>query len=271
MIQFYWICIFLSGCYLTNAQSIHADKLVEEEAYKEAALAYERMFFNATKSSEKQHALIQKASCYKQLGDYEKALKALNRIRRIKNDSVKYYVNQQKLLLNYMNQEFQGARLALLKLKNSEKPDTLVTVIDFFTQLELLTWDEARLNLNANHAQMGLSKESIAYILPKKLRPKSPDKADNLSLLPGLGQWYAGYFWKGVLSGAIQTGLTGFSVYSLYKGYFFTGALTGVAGFYTFYLGGARYARNLAIQKNEETISEIKDRFYEKSTIGSLE
>ncbi len=99
-------------------------------------------------------------------------------------------------------------------------------VLEVLVNIDLGNWDFVRSELLANKTDFNLSEEAIADILPEKTKLKNPQKAYNLSLLPGIGQWYAGYFWKGVLSGGIQTTLGLFSIYSLVNGYFFSGTLS---------------------------------------------
>ncbi|HMP99928.1 MAG TPA: hypothetical protein PKC24_09120, partial [Cyclobacteriaceae bacterium] len=90
---------------------------------------------------------------------------------------------------------------------------------------------------------------------------KNPKKAQNLSLvIPGSGQMYAGFPLKGLFSLTVQAGLVYFSVESFLNAYYLSGVFTGVALFYMFYNGGARYAAKLATQNNEKVVQSFNDK-----------
>lgn len=264
MIRYYWICIFLCACLWTEAQEDKANDLMEADRFSEAAVALERAIFESDDLQQKNRLLLRKAQCYKSLGDYESGIRNLKRIRFTNSDSLKRAVAYETLLLHYLNGEYQEAysRVVRIQSQQAETPETLV--LSFLVHVDLERWEEARNLLADREDVFAFSESDIAFILPAKWKPKSPDKANSLSLLPGIGQWYAGYFWKGVLSGGIQTLLGVFSIYSLVEGYILTGTLTGVSLFYTFYLGGARHAGELAVRKNQERANAIKSRFFEK-------
>lgn len=264
MHRYCWICIFLCGYLWTNAQEQNAYELMGEGQYQEAALAFERALFDSKDIQERNLFLILKSQCYKALGDYEAGIRNLKRVRFLNSDSLKQAVDYETVLLHYLNHDFQEAysRIVRIKAKQTETKETLI--LSFLVNVDLQKWEEARELLISQDSVFQFDQSDIDYILPPKWKLKDPDKAFNLSLLPGIGQWYAGYFWRGVLSGSIQLVLGVFSIYSLVEGYFFSGTLTGVALFYTFYLGGARYASQLALRKNHERSEIMKERFFEK-------
>lgn len=264
MRRYCWICIFLCGSLWTKGQENKAYEFMGAGQYQEAALAFERAIFDSKDIQAKNLFLILKAQCYKALGDYEAGIRNLQRIRFLNSDSLKQAVNYETVLLHYLNHEYQEAysRLVRAQAQGQETKETLL--LSFLVNVDLQKWDAARELLIDQDSVFQFGPEDIAYIVPAKWKLKDPNKAFNLSLLPGIGQWYAGYFWKGVLSGSIQVGLGLFSIYNLIEGYFFSGTLTGVALFYTFYLGGARYASQLAERKNHERSEIIKKRFFER-------
>lgn len=268
MIRYYWICIFLCGYFWTKGQEKLAYQLMAQEQYPKAALAFERAFFEAKDMQERNRFLMLKAQCYKAIGDYEAGIRNLQRVRYLRGDSLKRAVNYEMILLYYLHGALADAQSRLIRMQATGGMSQEMLLLSFLVNVEQGKWAEARQLLMEQDTVFQLSPEDIEYILPEKLKLKDPRKAYNLSLLPGIGQWYAGYFWKGVLSGGIQALLGAFSIYSLVEGYFFTGTLTGVALFYTFYLGGARYAETLANRKNEERAGQIKERFFEKYDPG---
>lgn len=220
-----------------------------------SALAFERLAFEAPDNTAKAEYLLKKAFCYKAISEYDKALEILGRIRRPKSDTLKDLISYEKVLLHYLNGDYSSSNNEILriKLKSESYLDTDVIYLETLNLIGLNRWEEARELLINNQSTLNISEDEINYVFTKKLKPKSPDKAFTLSMfMPGVGQMYSGYVFKGLISGGIQAVLIGFSGYSLYKGYFFTGGMTGVALFYTFYFGGARHARELAQRKNLE-------------------
>lgn len=256
------ICICLLGCCTSRGQE-QGDSLFLSERYFEAAVAYERSFFLSDDNLEKSSLLLKKSYCYKALGEYSEALEVLHRISRVKNDSLARLFTYEKVLLNYLLKDYQLAYNELLKSEVRYGAGTREQqVLKFLVLVGVEKVDEAKQFLVSHSSDFGLTKEEAVTFFDPKWKLKNPDKAYTLSLfLPGVGQMYAGHFFKGLISGGIQLGLVAFTAYHLWNGYFFTGGMTGAAFFYTFYLGGARYARQLAIQKNEELKEDVWVRF----------
>ncbi|MEP3580413.1 MAG: hypothetical protein ABJN36_00410 [Cyclobacteriaceae bacterium] len=217
-------------------------------------MSFERMYYESLDDKVRAGNLLKKAFCYKALSQYDKALEALNRIRLTPRDSVMKIVSYEKVLAYYLNEDYQASYNEVLKNKLLFGPkDPDIVCFEALNLIAVYKWKEAERLLLDNEELLELSVTDIETVFDGNKTPKNPDKAFNLSMfLPGVGQMYAGYPFKGLLSGGIQAGLVGASAYALYKGYFFTGGLTGVALFYTFYFGGARYARELAQKRNEK-------------------
>lgn len=251
--------MFLYVCCLTSSGQ-DADWFFDAGDYRKAALLYEFEAFKKKSSHTTNEALIKKARALKALMKYKQALATLDRVRFIASDSMKWEVGYQKAVLYYLNGNPRESDFEMKKLALLDSSFTSLATLQFLVQVDLNNYKEARIILDQN---FDLSSTEVEYILPVKLKPKDPEKAESLSIFPGIGQWYAGYFWKGCLSGVVQTGLGVFSLYSLFEGYFFTGTLSGVAGLYTFNLGGRRYAGQLAEKKNKEIGSDIKTKLFE--------
>jgi tetratricopeptide (TPR) repeat protein len=241
-----FLCVFFT----TKAQT--GIELFQQENFEEASLVFEYEYFVSGLDS----SLLYKAYSQKALGDYENAIRTLNRIRSLD-------IGYEKALLHYLNGNYEQSRSIILRQRMfDDNFNSDLVILEILNEMARNDYSRARDLLIENQGLLGLNEVEMDDILDRRLKKKDPERAYNISLfLPGIGQWYAGYFGKGFLSGFIQTGLVGFSAYSLYTGYFFSGTLTGVAMFYTFYLGGARYARELAIQKNTEVSTKIRNEF----------
>lgn len=255
-------CIFLFGCFFAEAQIGRADSLFQQSNYQLAAVFYEKAAFEETDVYRQSVCLLKKAYCYKAMGDYGQALEITGRMMKVHDDSLKRKVNYERILLAYLEEDYQLTYNELLKWDLAFHDDPLVLPYRFLTLVSLDKIDEAKALLVKQYEYFGLSEEEATSFFPEKWKLKNPQKAYNLSLfLPGVGQMYSGYFLRGLFSGGIQAVLIVFTGYNLYHGYFFTGGMTGAAFFYTFYLGGARYARQLAEIRNDEMKGEIKEKF----------
>ncbi len=264
MKRFWLICIFLFGFFISKAQS-QTDLLFRGEQYELAAIGYEQLYYEQAHSDSGIYYLLKKAECYKRLGRLDKAYKTLTRVSSPKSDTLQILVLKQKVALSFLTENFQETHQHLLrcKLKGIDQDQELI-FYEFLALISLTRWEEARELLYQNQGVFKLSNDEVESIFPKKMKVKNPEKAYNISIfLPGIGQAYAGYPLKGLVSGTVQTGLVAFSLYSLYTKYFFSGALVGVSLFYSFYLGGANYAEKLAILRNQETSQTIQIDFLE--------
>lgn len=259
---FILICIYLFGYSFVNGQRI-ADSLYSEGEFLEAAIEFEKEAFFSSSVYEKSKFLLWKSYCYKALGDYHKSLSITDRITKFEDDSLRQLVIYERIFLSYFIEDYQLTYNELLKWDlRVAAEDRGVEIYRFLTLVSLGKIEEAKTELTKCRSVFGLGEEEVAHFFSDKWKLKDPNKAYKLSLfLPGIGQMYSGYFFKGVLSGTIQVGLVAFTAYHLYHGYIFTGGMTGAALFYTFYLGGARYASQLAEKKNGEIKEEIKEKF----------
>jgi tetratricopeptide (TPR) repeat protein len=245
----YWLlCMFLCVIYSINAQIKSGEAFYSEGAYLESAIAHELAYINAPSDS----LLMKKSYAYKARGDYDRALKNLERIQSID-------MTYEKALLHFLNEDIEACynQLLRIQLDNDNVLTEAYHLLFVMTLVKKNDFQEARKYLNGEYS-FGMNDDQLNEIISGKLKPKNTDRAFNISLwLPGFGQAYAGYLGRGFVSGLMQTGSAGFTYYSLINNYYFSGVLTGAALFYTFYLGGARYAGQLAEKKNLELQEQI--------------
>jgi tetratricopeptide (TPR) repeat protein len=262
--KYYLIFIFLCVPFITNGQFAVADSLYQLGKSQYASLEYERVVFSNEDPTIKNRALLQKAYCLKALGDHTGAHKTLQRANYyISQDSLNFEMRYELALNAYLSGDFNTALAQLVQIEYFFKDNGYndVSYLHILTLNELTRWDEAKEKYKqyASINTVSITADEAYYFLDKP-RLKKPDKAEKISyVLPGVGQMYAGYPVKGIVSSLIQLSLMGFGAYSLYEGYFFTGALTGVGLFWSFYTGGARNAKYLAQRKNEELVSKYNE------------
>lgn len=240
------ICMCLFAPFLTRSQN--------SEVLNEL-LELELAIYQSEEVDQRAALLLKKAGIWIAETDYQNALGTLERINvYATNDSLKNETVEMKSLTYYLSSEFALAKNAILEasLESWFAPSKDLRLIEVLTEVELEKFSEAEamlINLNPN-----LDVSSIFNI--RKL--KKEEKAFNLSLiLPGSGQMYAGYFFKGLTSIALQAVCVYGGVTGLRDRYFFSQALPSVAVFQGFYFGGADYAKNLVTRRNEQIKTEL--------------
>ena len=206
-------------------------------------------------------ALLEKNSVYQQFNKFESALKNL---LRISVDSLEAHLAQQvryELAIAYYT---TGNLLACQNLvyqflTHADKQDS--SKIQWLNILSLL--DNQHLK-NIDTVQKlyqqfvianteGILRDSLLSLwsIPKL---KNPVRAERLSLIPGLGQIYAGDWKKGITSIFIQSAFIGLGSYWLLNRYYITSALVGYGMFFSFYMGGQRLAFELTERANQKKI-----------------
>ena len=240
----YWLlCMCLCATCLIRAQPSSGDRFYSQGDYRAAAIAWEVEYMRSASDS----SLLKEAYAYKAAGHFSGALAALQRISHLD-------VSYEKALMYYMMGDIENSYNQLLRMVLGQSAMTNASRLLYTMVLVRKNdFDGARKYLLSQLDAFDLTKEKIDQVFDKKIRVKNPQRAENISLLlPGFGQAYAGYPVRGFFSGLMQAGSAGFAYYSLLHQYYFSGVLTGAALFYTFYLGGARYASQLAEVKNKE-------------------
>ncbi len=229
--------------------------------YTKARIEYERLLFENNAPELKNKLLLKKSRCYKTTGDHENAYKTLLRGNLFTpDDSVNFMLRYEIALNAYLAYDYSVSLTQLKQIGFYIKDESLKTQVLFLEVLtlnELIQWEEAKTVFEkySDLNDLELNVDSI-YAFIHKPKLKNVKTAKKLSYFaPGIGQIYAGYPGKGIFSSLIQGSLLAFGAYSLYEGYFFTGAFTGIGLFYSFYSGGARHAEFLAQKKNNERVS----------------
>jgi hypothetical protein len=231
------------------------DSLFHKGDYQNAAIAYEYAIFKSQNLTQITTLALKKADALIQLGEFNDAFQTLERIDvYAEGDSLAGLVVYKSALTAQLANKPDICLSKLSELKTFAYKDNqlLAKLMEIISLNELRKWDEAHqqfllfvkeFNLDALDPYLNLADFSM----------KNPERASNLSyFLPGVGQWYAGNFKKGLISATINGGLIIFSVFNVLNGYYFSAAFTGVSLFYLFYNGGARHAEVLANSYNQQ-------------------
>lgn len=224
-------------------------------------LAWEyRLFSEELSTDEKNRILLQKSRLYQRSSRLQEAIQTLQRANLYEGeDSIRSKIYTQLAYYHYLSQEYKKAQSYLMENAYYFSGTALAEqnlYLEILTHLQLLEWEVAREKFHQFASIYTLSDEEAKYFETHSLpRLKDPEKAVSIShYLPGIGQWYAGYPGKALVSGGIQAAFVGFGLYNFYTGYFFSGAFTGIGLFYTFYTGGARHAGYLAEETNKKLV-----------------
>lgn len=219
----------------------------------EASVAYEYAVFKAVEPIYRSKLMLKRAYALKQQGSFERAFDNLQRIDiYVLPDSMAKNVLYESALNAFLAERYDQSlsKLEELKIYPDSEMEGRNLILEILTLNEMKEWTKAHEHFLSYKKKFAPSLQD-PYL--QKIKMKNSERAFNLSyFLPGVGQMYAGYFWKGFLSGFINVGTVAFAGYSFLTGYYFSGAFTGVTLFYIFYNGGARYAEVLAEQYNRE-------------------
>jgi hypothetical protein len=276
------ICIFLCVPFLINGQVINdlfkaADSLSAAHNSQQARLAYERIVFDLQTSTLpsdsvrrlKNEALLKKTYSYKSEALYKEALQTIERTDPNNlPDSASFILRYETSLCAYLTGNYNEAHNYILQLKYFIKDTLLTSQVDFLEILtlnELKRWEEAK-KLTAVYIQKNNLQANADYLYAFLKNPKirNPEKAVLLStFLPGVGQWYAGYPFRGMVSATLQLACFTFGAYSIWQKYYLSGFFTGFVLLQAFYSGGIRHTSYLVEKKNKEKVDSYNGRVKE--------
>lgn len=278
------ICTFLCAPYLIKAQKVEsilyeADSLYNRGEWQWAKLTYEKAIYIVslpgsnlsadTAALLRNEALLKKTYCYKAMNQFADAQKNIERADLTNlPDSLHFHIRYETALCAYLAENYNEAYNYVLQLRYFIKDTTLTQQVDFLEILtlnELMRWEEAKKLLAAYIQKYRLDADAEKiYAFLKNPKIRNVEKAVVLStFLPGVGQMYAGYPFRGMVSATLQLACFTFGAYSIWKGYYLSGFFTGFVLLQTFYSGGIRHTRYLAEKKNKERISNYNNRVKE--------
>ena len=260
-------CIFLCGISLNSSASEEkCDSLFTKGDFFEASIEYERLLFSAKKPEKVNFYKYKKALCYKNLGQFKRAINELQPIYFSNpEDSLYRFVSYEQSLCFYMNGDFTRALWKIDEYFHRSKDSA---TFEYFLPIKVLClnstyrWKEAEQSFlqylqmqNFELQKQNEFEQKVIELYRKKNRPriKSEKKAKNLSrFVPGLGQMYAGKGGEGVINFLINAAVLTFAGVQIYNEFYITGYLAGLGFFNKTYHGGMRRAANLASQNNKK-------------------
>jgi tetratricopeptide (TPR) repeat protein len=253
MIRFWLTFIFLFVLCSGNAQR-KADSLFHAGKYQEAQVEYERLVFQG--HAPVAYWLLKKSYCQKAQINYAAALETMKRVDLYNSpDSLQGRLFYEVVLLHYLHQQPDLAlsRIQEWRYLQAAGVTEPFEIMEILSLAELGRWPEASQAFSAWSSKYRADSISNPLKDASRIKWRKVKKAEALSfVLPGSGQWYAGFPGRGMVSTGLSAGAVLFAIHQFSNGFFFSGAYTGVGLFYLFYWGGARYAVKLAEAKNRE-------------------
>ncbi|MEQ9008360.1 MAG: hypothetical protein RLP12_10780 [Ekhidna sp.] len=234
---------------MTKAQDFPDDQALS------ALVEIEQKIFSETHIEIVDSLLFIKAKIYKEAERFEEALKTLNRISNLSGSNLSAQVLNEKIKNNYFIKNHVQAKNLILEttfLDGYQKTKEII-LFETLNYVALQELDAAERSFFALIADAEPVNETF-----RKIKFKSTEKAFVLSfIIPGSGQIYAGHPLKGVLSLSIQAPLFYFGLNGIQRGYIFTESIPSIALFQGFYFGGAEYAKELVLQRNQREVEEL--------------
>ncbi len=221
------ICIFLCAALSVSAQS--------REEWLLRAVEQERAAFRAVSAAESNAALLARARCLKQAGDYADAAATLTRLAMYALTPEELQeVLYEKELCSYLAGDFAAA----------------ASFVDEF-DARFEPW-EAKRKLDA----LVLAMSGRAG----ELRLKKEGTAMALAFLPPLGHWYTGHYGEGLLSMGLNALAAGIGGVNIWWHNYLTALLAGsVALDYTF-MGNQNRAVFLVEKYNYDARRDLRDK-----------
>lgn len=211
-------------------------------------------------------AVMAKAEVRKQQGLYREALKELSRVYAYAlgaEELADYYY--QKALTAYLAGEFELSLGTIDESKinlpaHTDRP--MMHLIEALSAGEMGLWERSQGAATLYVASLPNGEELTPaleelYAAAPSLR--NPEVAYWLSLLPGVGQFYAGEIWSGVVSLVANGALAAFGVSEMIAGEWLSGWIIGCGGLSTTYFVGQERARILTERRNQRLLRTHND------------
>lgn len=250
---------FISLCaiFSTNAQ---------EPDWDQRALELEREIYAADSPTVHNGAVMRKAEVRKQQGLYREALEELSRVYVYALDEealADYYY--QSALVGYLAGDMERSLAAIDESKiylPEGAAEPLMALVEALAAGERGEWSRSQeaaqryTTTLPNSNQIEAQLEALYNDSPSL---RNPEVAYWLSLVPGLGQFYAGEVWSGLVSLVANGALAAFGVSEMLAGEWLSGWIVGCGGLSTSYFVGQERARILTERRNERVLREYND------------
>ena len=223
----------------------------------------EREIYAATSPTAHNKAVLAKYEARKTQRLYKEALGELARLYTyaLTPEQMEYYYIQ-KALCGYLAGDFDLSLTTTTEASFYVPKSEMLVLLEALAAGEKGDWQRSQraatdyLALQPNSTERQLQIEELYRHTP---RLRDPMVAYWLSLLPGVGQFYAGEVWSGVLSLAVNGALGGFAVSEFIAGQWLSGWIVGCGAMSTPYMLGQERARILTERRNAQLLRTYND------------
>lgn len=246
-------------------QTFHlANQQYNSGNYRHASKSFQRVIFFDSSGKYIDSSYLRLGQCYLETGKLEKANKNLNlAYHASREDPLKYEVIFRKTVLYLMRRNFNLGLMELYNLPDSLSGESAQRKQFYLgiAHFGLENYQSSKKHfLNSLHdtAAYARKKINVLFAKNKKLRMLNPLTAQILStVLPGLGQVYAGYFKEGINSFLLTSAFLGLGIHTGLN-LSVLDALISVTPWYTrYYLGGFQKSGELVKKRNREKRGKI--------------
>jgi hypothetical protein len=227
-------------------------------------LQQEMIYWNAHTDSVRLCALLIKARLNREAGLYTNALSELNRAQEISaNRNEGTEIEYQKMITYFLLSRYDVCAEMAFDSSDIKIHYNEYLIMKLYSLNEMEKWGECKSLLLLHCNKNDTLRANEIEKLPVSYKYKSPQKAKKLSaFLPGLGETYAGYPLKGLISLILNGGFLFFAGYNYYAAYYISGSVLGIFPFLRFYSGGKKLSLILANKHNEKLSDGIKDKYW---------
>jgi hypothetical protein len=233
-------------------------------------LNQEMIFWQAQSDSVRFYALLNKAGINRAAGAYDGAINELYRAEKYCHGQDQLAeMNYAKMVNYFLADQYSFCSEITLDSINTVKHFSEYTTMKLYSLLEIKEWERCKKELIKLCNSTDTAKISEIKQFPTTYNYKDPEKCRRMSsVLPGLGEVYAGYPFKGITSFILNGGFLFFAGYNFYAGYYITGVVSGLYPFIKFHSGGKRLSAILADMHNTKESGKLKNKYREE--INSL-
>jgi len=234
-----------------------ADSLMEQGSYGEAVTEYKRFIFFNPEAEHKDYAFFRMGLAYRARRDWQKAIDALKASIRAAKDST--MADERKIVLAATFIASGNYSLARLELLGVSEPSEKSLYFDGIASLYMFDWNAVEKAFGGFYSEYAggrmtkRAEEINSILLEARQSYKSVGLAKFLStVLPGLGQFYAGD-WRDALNALALNSLTiGLTANAIRKKDYLDIAL--MSSISTRYYLGNRYCAEKDVRKRNESL-----------------
>jgi hypothetical protein len=229
-------------------------------------LHQEMIYWQAQSDSVRFSALLGKAKLNRNAGFYENAINELYRAEKycvtIKQRSE---MNYEKMFNYFLADQYASCSEIILDSAAITSHYIEYITMRLYSMNETEKWERCKSELLRACNKDDTIKIKEITNLPISYNYKNPEKCRRMSgILPGLGEVYAGYPFKGFTSFVLNGGLLVFAGYNFYTSYYITGVISGIFPFIKVHRGGKRFSAILADEHNEIESEKLKKKYREE-------